>query len=77
MVMSFRGLWSIQGRRDPSFFPTKKNPAPAGEDEGCIKAASNEVVMRSFMAFFSGPEMEYRWPLGIVDPGSWSLWQGW
>ena len=24
----------MQGRNEPSFFPTKNNPAPAGEEEG-------------------------------------------
>ena len=27
----------MNGLRDPSFFPTKNNPAPAGEDEGRIR----------------------------------------
>ena len=30
----------LQGGRDPSFFLTKKNPAPAGEEEGTMVPAS-------------------------------------
>ena len=50
----------MQDRRDPSFFPTerKKNPAPAGDEEGRINPAFREAEMYSFMAARSGPEME-------------------
>lgn len=51
----------MQGLRDWSFLPTKKNLAPAGDDEGRI--------MYSFMASLSGPETEYKRPLGMVEPG--------
>ena len=65
----------MQGLRDPSFFPTKKNQAPAGEDEGQIRSAFSDAVMYSLMASLSGPEMEYRRPLGVAEPVV--LWQGW
>ncbi len=33
----------MQGHREPFFLPTKKNPAPAGEEEGwMILAASHK-----------------------------------
>ena len=48
----------MQGRSDPSFFPIKKNPAPAGDDEGRINPAFREAEMYSFMAALSGPEIE-------------------
>ena len=59
----------MQGLRDPSFLPTRKNPAPAGEYQGQFKVAFSEVSMYSFMASLSGPETEYRQPLGMVEPG--------
>lgn len=48
----------MQGLRDPSFFVTKKNPALAADEEGRMSPAFNEVSMYSFMAAFSGLEIE-------------------
>lgn len=42
MVMLLRPRKSIQGRSDESFFFTKKNPAPRGEEEGRINPESRE-----------------------------------
>ena len=59
----------MQGLRNPSFLPTKKKPAPAGDEDGRIKPAFSDVLMYSFVASLSGPETEYNWPFGMVDPG--------
>ena len=56
----------MQGLRDPSFLPTKKKPAPAGDDDdGRINPAFNEVPMYSLMASLSGPETS------TVGPWEW------
>lgn len=44
-VISFKPLYSIQGLRVLSFFSTKKNPEPAGEDEGWIMPATKEWLI--------------------------------
>ena len=59
----------MQGLSDPSFFPTKKKPAPEGDEEGGIRPAFREAEIYSLIASFSGPETEYRRPLGMVEPG--------
>ncbi len=59
----------MQGRRDPSFFPTKKNPAPAGEEEGRMNPVARESEMYFSMAPLSGAESEYNLPFGGVLPG--------
>ena len=65
----------MQGLRDPSFFPTKENPAPAGDEEGRIRPAFNEDSIYSVMATLSGPEIEYSLPLGI-EGGAWDQLNG-
>ncbi len=48
----------MQGRRDPSFFFTKKNPAPAGEEEGRMILAARESEIYFSMASLSRAESE-------------------
>ncbi len=72
-VMSFKPLKSIHGRRVPSFLPTKKNPAPRGDEEGRIIPAASELLMYSSIATRSGLEMLYRRLRGNVDPGNRSM----
>ena len=35
----------MQGHSEPSVLPTKKNPAPAGDDDGRINPAFREAEM--------------------------------
>ncbi len=63
----------MQGRREPSFFPTKKNPAPAGEEEGRMSPAARESEIYFSMASLSGTESEYNLPLGGDIPGTRSM----
>ncbi len=63
----------MQGRRDPSFFPTKKNPAPAGEEEGRMNLDARESEIYFSIASLSGTESEYNLPLGGDLPGSKSM----
>ncbi len=63
----------MQGRREPSFFPTKKNPAPAGEEEGRMSPAARESEIYFSMASLSGAESEYNMPLGGDIPGTRSI----
>lgn len=63
----------MHGWSDPSFFFTKKNPAPAGDEEGRIRPDFRESSMYSFMAFFAGVEMEYNLPFGREAPGMRSM----
>lgn len=64
IVMSLRGLESMHGLRDPSFLATKKKPAADGKGR-----MSPAFSMYSVIAALSGPEIEYSWPLGIVESG--------
>lgn len=43
IVMLYRPRDSVHGCRVLSFFSTKKNPAPNGEDEGRIMPATNKL----------------------------------
>ncbi len=63
----------MQGRSEPSFFPTKKNPAPAGEEEGRMSPAARESEIYFSMASLSGTESEYNLPLGGDIPGTNSM----
>ena len=58
----------MQGLRLPSFFPTKKNPAPAGDDEGRMSPAAKLSPMYLSIARRSGAEREKRRPLGGLVP---------
>lgn len=42
LVLDCDVIESLHGLKVPSFFPTKKNPAPTGEDEGQMKPAAKE-----------------------------------
>ena len=48
----------MQGRRDLSFFPTKKNPAPAGNDDGRLIPAAKESLIYLSIALVSGADRE-------------------
>ena len=63
----------MQGLRDLSFLPTKKKPAPAGDEEGRMIPAAKEDRMYSSMACRSGAEREYKRPLGDEVPGRRSM----
>lgn len=60
-------------RRDPSFLPKKKNPAPAGEEKGLIISAARDSVMYWFIASRSLSDSKYRRPLCGVVAGSRSM----
>lgn len=60
----------MQGRRDLFFFSTKKNPAPAGEEEGRIIPAASESRMYSSMAWHSEEDRENGLPLCGAVPGN-------
>lgn len=59
----------MQGLSDPSFFPIKKKPLPASDDEGLMSPALSNESMYSLMASFIGAGREYKGPLGMVEPG--------
>ncbi len=63
----------MQGRSEPSFFPTKKKPCPAGEEEGRMSPAARESEIYFSMASLSGTESEYNLPLGGDIPGTNSM----
>lgn len=48
----------MQERSDLSFFSTKKNPAPAGDEEGQMMPAANKLLMYFSMALVSGADKE-------------------
>ena len=50
------------------FFPTKKDSAPAGDEDGRIRPAFNDDSINSVMSSSSEPEIEYSLPLGIAAP---------
>lgn len=79
MVMLFSPLLSMQERNNLSFLQTKKNPAPAAEDESQIIPTSSEFLMYSCMAEVSGGDKEYNRPLGGEVPDNRSIAQsyGW
>lgn len=49
----------MQGWSVLPFFSTKKNSAPAREEEGQIMSAASAPWMYSSLAFLYGPEREY------------------
>ena len=57
----------MQGCSDLSFLPTKKKPAPAGDQEGWMIPAANEDLYSS-MACRSEAERECKRPLGGKCP---------
>lgn len=63
----------MQGGNFPLFFPEKKNPVLAGEEDRRMKPAANDSSMYLFMASVSGMDREYRWPLGGNVPGRSSI----
>ena len=56
----------MHGLRDPSFSPTKKNPAPAGDEERQIMLAARDSLKYLSIASVSGLDRENRRPLGGV-----------
>jgi len=76
MILDFVSLsllQSMQGLSVLSFFSTKKNPTPAGEEEGQILPAATASLMYVSMASLSGVDREYRCPLGSAVPGCRSM----
>jgi len=63
----------MQGRRLPSFFPTKKKPAPAGETDGRMNPLLRASLIYPSMAALSGAEREKSLPRGGQVPGSRSI----
>lgn len=63
----------MQGRRVLSLLSTKKNPAPAGEEDGRMMPAASELLMYSSMALVSGADREKSLPLGGDEPGRRSM----
>ncbi len=63
----------MQGHKEPSFFSTKNNPAPAGDEEGRMILAARESEIYFTMASLSGAEREYSLPLGGDVPGNKSI----
>ena len=58
----------MQGRRAPSFLLTKKNPAPAGDDDGRIRPEARHSPMYLSIASRSGADREKSRPLGGLVP---------
>ena len=48
----------MQGLRDPSFFPTKKNPVPAGDEEERIMPAAKDSLKYFSITSVSGLDRE-------------------
>lgn len=71
--MSLRPRKSIHGRSDPSFLPTKKNPAATGEDDGRIIPAASDSLMYFSIATCSGLDMLYNRLEGKGAPGRRSI----
>ena len=63
----------MHGLSEPSLFPTKKNPAPAGDDKGQIRPALRESEMHLSMASVSGVEREKSLLCGGIVPGKRSM----
>ncbi len=59
----------MHGRRPPSFFFTKKNPADAGEVDGRMKPLANSSSMYALMASDSGWERGNTLPFVGIAPG--------
>ncbi|XP_071063119.1 bile salt export pump [Pseudochaenichthys georgianus] len=55
----------MHGRRVLSFLPTKKNPAPAGDDEGRISPASKESLIYFSIDLVSGADKEKKKALSV------------
>lgn len=57
----------------PSFLLTKKNPAPAGDEDGRMRPAASTSSRYFCMASLSGAHSEYNLPRGGVVPGRRSM----
>lgn len=66
VVILFNPQKSIQGQSDLSFLSTKKNPAPAGEEDNLMIPAASKGLS---IASLSGTDREYRQPQGGVVLG--------
>jgi len=62
----------MHSRRLLSFLLTKKNPAPAGDEDGLMRPATRGLLYFS-MDLVSGADSENSLPLGGVVPGSRSM----
>lgn len=71
-VMLFNFHESMQGQWVPSFLPTKKNPAPDGEDDGQIIPAASKSWM-SFSMSCSETDRLKSQLLGSGTPGKRSI----
>lgn len=71
-VMLFSPRKFTHGRRALSFFSTKENPVPPGEDEGLIMP-DRDLLMYLLMASRSGAEGEKRQPCDGEVPGNKSI----
>ena len=58
----------MHGLREPSFLPTEKNPAPAGDNDGRIIPTVRDSKRYFSIASVSGLDKENRRPLGGVVP---------
>ncbi len=63
----------MHGRRPPSIFLTKKNPADAGEMDGLMKPLASSSSMYAFIASDSGCDRGNTLPLVGIAPGSRSM----
>ncbi len=63
----------MQGRRPPSLFLTKKNPAEAGDLDGTMKPLANSSSIYFLMVSDSGCERGKTLPLGGAEPGMRSM----
>ncbi len=63
----------MQGRRPPSLFLTKKNPAEAGDLDGTMKPLASSSSIYFLMVSDSGCERGKTLPLGGVEPGMRSM----
>ena len=58
----------MHGRSVPSFLLTKKNPAPAGDDDGRMRPEARHSPMYLSMASRLGADREKSRPLGGLVP---------
>ena len=63
----------MHGRNNPSFFPTKNNPAPSGNEEGQMIPEASDCVMYFSIASVSGWDRKNNRPLEMLEPGMRSM----
>lgn len=70
MVMFLSPIYSMHSLRNMSFFSTKKNPVPPGDEDGQMIPAACESWIYCSMVLVSGSDRMKSFPLGGDVPGS-------